>query len=203
MSEKQNEANLRNAQRSTGPVTAAGKAISARNAVKFGLWGREALIAGEDPKEFKAFRAGYVADLRPVGTVEFFHVEQVVTSAWRLRRVRRLEAQVFAEQNFPEPDKAATPGRAFLTDCRGLNALSKLARDESRIERSYYRALHELQRLQAVRDGQVVPAPLVAEIDVNMHGGDMEESLLHQLEPDAPSDVVITGDTVAESVGDR
>jgi hypothetical protein len=199
MSEKQNEANRRNAQRSTGPVTAAGKAISACNAVKCGFWGQAALITGEDSEEFNAFRAGYVADLQPVGTVEHFHVEQMVTAAWRLRRVRRVEVQVLAEQSFPEANKAATPGRAFLTDCRGLNALSKLARNESRIERSYYRALHELQRLQAVRDGQVVPAPLVAEIDVNMHGGDMEESLLHQLEPDAPSDVVITADAVAES----
>jgi hypothetical protein len=130
MSEQQNEANRRNAQRSTGPVTAVGKAISAGNAVKCGFWGQGALIAGEDPEEFDAFRAGYVADLQPVGTVEHFHVEQVVTSAWRLRRVRRLEAQVLAEQSFPEPNKPATPGRAFLTDCRGLNALSKLARDE-------------------------------------------------------------------------
>jgi hypothetical protein len=39
----------------------------------------------------------------------------------------------------------------FLSDVRGPNALTVLARYESRVERSFYRALHELQRLQAAR----------------------------------------------------
>ena len=69
----------------------------------------------------------------------------------------------------------------------------------SRIERIYYRALHELQRLQAVRDGQVVPVPLAVEVDVSLHDADVEASLLYQLVPEAPGDAVISADTVAGS----
>jgi hypothetical protein len=45
----------------------------------------------------------------------------------------------------------------------------KLARYEGHLERCLYKALHELQRLQAVRKGEYVPAP--AALDVTLDGG--------------------------------
>ena len=39
----------------------------------------------------------------------------------------------------------------FLRDTRGANSLTLLARYESRVERSFYRAHRELQRLRAAR----------------------------------------------------
>jgi len=49
---------------------------------------------------------------------------------------------------------------------RNARAFATLARYRTSIENSRYRALHELQRLQALRGGQVVPAP--AAIDLNL-----------------------------------
>ena len=64
----------------------------------------------------------------------------------------------------------ATLGESFVRDCRKENALSKLSRYEGAIERSFYRALHELQRLQAARRGQEVRVPDVVDINVDGSG---------------------------------
>jgi hypothetical protein len=46
----------------------------------------------------------------------------------------------------------------------GSQDLEKIARYEGHIERSLYRALHELQRLQAARAGLIAP-PLAVEVE--------------------------------------
>ena len=65
--------------------------------------------------------------------------------------------------------ETATLGRTFIRDADQANAFSKLSRYEAGIWRSLYKALHELQRLQAARrtDGNV-PPPMA--IDVNVSG---------------------------------
>ena len=49
---------------------------------------------------------------------------------------------------------------SFIRDANGANAFSKLSRYETTIERSIYKALHELLRLQVARrhtEGHVPP----------------------------------------------
>jgi len=48
-----------------------------------------------------------------------------------------------------------------------------LSRYEVTLERSLYKALHELQRLQAARDGQAVPLPVVVDVSVSDEGDEM------------------------------
>ena len=55
-------------------------------------------------------------------------------------------------------EEPALSGRAFAR-LEAEGCLSKLSRYEAAIERGLYRALHELQRLQATRAGQLVPPP--------------------------------------------
>jgi hypothetical protein len=55
-------------------------------------------------------------------------------------------------------------GEAYIG---GENSLTKLSRYESSIQRNLLRMMHELQRLQAARKGEHVPAPQVVDIDVN------------------------------------
>jgi hypothetical protein len=59
-------------------------------------------------------------------------------------------------------------GLTFIRDASGPEALSKLSRYESTIERRFYKALHELQRLQAARAGQPIPPPAVVEVEVEV-----------------------------------
>jgi hypothetical protein len=47
------------------------------------------------------------------------------------------------------------------------SAFSNLIRYESAASRSLLRMLHELQRIQAMRAGEEVPAPMVVDVDVN------------------------------------
>jgi hypothetical protein len=65
--------------------------------------------------------------------------------------------------------KEATPtlGLAFIRDSQGSDAFSKLARYEAMLERSFYKALHELQRLQAARMGHAISPPLAVDVDVS------------------------------------
>ena len=57
----------------------------------------------------------------------------------------------------------ATLGAAFV---RGSEPLSTLGRYEVTIERSLFRNLHELQRLQAARKGHPVPPAVAVDVDV-------------------------------------
>lgn len=46
-------------------------------------------------------------------------------------------------------------------------SLAKIQRYEAHLSRQFYKALHELQRVQASRRGQGPPAPLALDIDIN------------------------------------
>jgi hypothetical protein len=49
------------------------------------------------------------------------------------------------------------------------DVLDKVARYESGLERSLFRALHELQRIQAARAGIIVPPPAAMDVDLTVH----------------------------------
>ena len=70
--------------------------------------------------------------------------------------------------------ETATLGQTFIRDASKANAFSKLSRYETTIERSLYKALHELQRLQATR-GAKGNVPLPAAVDVDVSGLSRED----------------------------
>ena len=94
VSEKQRKANQRNALKSTGPRTEAGKERSKYNALKHGLTAKTVLLPDENREEFEAFAAGLYNDLKPVGSLETLLVDRIIFSAWRLFRLRRVEAGI-------------------------------------------------------------------------------------------------------------
>jgi hypothetical protein len=59
----------------------------------------------------------------------------------------------------------ATIGEVFIQDARKTNALAKLSRYETSIERSLYKTYHELERHQASRRREHVAVPMGVEID--------------------------------------
>jgi hypothetical protein len=78
-----------------------------------------------------------------------------------LSKVQEIEAK-------QEDDESVTLGRTFIRDANNANAFSKLSRYEAPIERSLYKALHELQRLQAARLTESnVPPPVALDVDVS------------------------------------
>jgi len=59
-------------------------------------------------------------------------------------------------------------GRAIDIDAANADAFTRLSRYETTLERNFYRALHELQRLQAARQGQSVEVPHALDVDVSV-----------------------------------
>lgn len=208
ISEKQLEANRRNALMSTGPRTDAGMAVSSKNALKHGLLSAEVVIPGEDPAEFASFRRAMLDDLFPVGQLELMLADRIIGSFWKLRRSGRMENELYVslmdpgysediitkeepyeiilgctnpdgskyvgshysvsktgdvkdllnEPQTKEPetvepkDSVRSLGSMALQDFTSSNILSRFRRYEGQIERSLYKALTELQRLQWLRN---------------------------------------------------
>lgn len=127
-SEARQAANASNACLSTGPRTGEGKARSSQNARTHGLTATGLVIAAEDREEFDELLAQLQADIRPQGALQQILFDQLVASAWNLRRIRRMEAEL----------TASAKTCLDLLDNPGLAAkLDRLARHQTRIERSF------------------------------------------------------------------
>src|ERR1035438_3026608 len=96
-SEARQTANAANAHLSTGPRTAEGKARSSQNARKHGLTAAQVVIAAEDREEFEEFLLDLQAEIRPAGALHQILFDELAASAWNLRRIRRMEAEITAQ----------------------------------------------------------------------------------------------------------
>ena len=172
-SQKQIVANRLNAQKSTGPHTPEGRDAVRFNALRHGLTAKHAVLENENEQEFQEMLAAFESEHQPTGPTENLLVQQMVMAAWRLGRLRAVETGLFnirmvdldkqtrgASAQLSETERQAS---AFLEDNRGCGALEKLSRYETRTERSFYRALHELQCLRKNRGAGLQPASPQAE----------------------------------------
>lgn len=95
---RQIEANRRNALRSTGPVTEAGKHRSRRNAVRHGLCAETVVATLEDIEDYKGFEAAIIADYDAETAVERELVLRLASLFWRIRRATAIETTLLAIQ---------------------------------------------------------------------------------------------------------
>jgi len=151
--EKQIEANRRNAQKSTGPRSPEGRANSSRNATKFGLTAGQTIIDGESREEFVAFYLDREKVLKPADAIEEGLVERIIICEWRLRRAYRAEAGLME-----------TGGGAEAVFHGMDREMAVLSRYETALDRSLQRARHELERRQARRRGEAVAAPIAVSV---------------------------------------
>jgi hypothetical protein len=161
---KQVEANRRNARRSTGPRTADGKARVASNALTHGLTGKQIILRNENPRDFEAFRISLLDDLNLKGALQEVLGERIVIDLWRLRRVPVLEATLYKSSAGADRDPSLVPIWSLENSAE---TFATLWRHEAALHRSFLRSLYELQRLQAMRAGEWVPAPTVVDVNVN------------------------------------
>jgi len=124
--------------KSTGPRTPEGKAISSRNALKHGLTARDVILHDEEEREdFAALQTDLTAELNPAGVLETLLLNRLLRASWDLRRIERIEVES-ADRRDPAMEKLQL----------------SLERYKMRAERSFYRALREIQALQAERRAQ-------------------------------------------------
>jgi hypothetical protein len=95
---RQIEANRRNAQLSTGPVTEEGKTRSRQNAVRHGLTAETVIDALEDAEDYAAFEMAITADYDAQSAVERELVLRLASLLWRLRRATAIESGLFKIQ---------------------------------------------------------------------------------------------------------
>jgi hypothetical protein len=117
------EANRQNALKSTGPKTPEGKAAVRLNAVKHGLLSEQVLLPGEDEEALKELSEHLRAELQPVGYMESLLVARIIATHWRLLRLGRVEAGIFAWELYGERadrawKEADTYTRSFLEGFR-------------------------------------------------------------------------------------
>jgi len=149
---KQQAASRANAQKSTGPRTSAGKAVSRFNALKHGIYAVHQVMFDEKAEDLAELAAEYHEHHNPANPNERLLVDTLVHNEWRLRRMRRVEADLwyrayntFVVKNI-EVTLKCTSGDAFATDSSTFERLQRMVNS---CERIYHRALKELQRLQA------------------------------------------------------
>ena len=95
---RQIDANRRNAQSSTGPVTEKGKKRSRRNALRHGLTAETVIDALEDAEDYGAFERAVTADYDAQSAVERELVLRLASVLWRLRRATAIESGLFKIQ---------------------------------------------------------------------------------------------------------
>ncbi len=141
------EANRLNAVKSTGPRSAEGKAASRFNALKTGIDAESMVIPGEDPRVLEELAAEYHERFEPSTPDHRFLVDTLVNAEWQLRRLRKIEAQLWRR----ELEAVAPQDREFSHGVAFRNAADPFARLQRRIdaaERVYRRALDKLERSQ-------------------------------------------------------
>jgi hypothetical protein len=156
--DKQSAASRANSQNSTGPRTAEGKAKSRFNALKHGIFAESHIIFDESAEALDDLAAEYRERFNAADAAERCLVDVLIDSEWRLRRLRRVEAQTWAKMNrelldhrrnfakHPAEVVAPTAGEVFCGDADKFTAIQKAI---GACQRDYRQTLKELRTLVA------------------------------------------------------
>ncbi len=141
-------ANRKNALLSRGPKTKEGRMAASKNALKHGVLSKEILIAEEEFSQLNAFATGLRNSLRPQDEIEQFLAERVISCAWRLKRVLKIEASLLSENDSLDSFLGLSSNASKRTEGEQLLLFSRY---ETALERSLYKALRELRQMQSER----------------------------------------------------
>ena len=163
MSELRSETARINGAKSNGPLTPEGKATSAHNSLRHGLRAKAIVLPGESEEDYKALHAAHVERFQPADQVEMELVEAMAVARWRLRRIANIETHVLTNQ-MTWNSKHNSSYRELQDDDQRLayvyeqcsGHINLLSRYESSLNRTFDRALKQLQLLQKSRPS---PAP--------------------------------------------
>lgn len=217
ISAAKHRANQLNAQKSTGPRTAEGKAASSRNAMTYGFFCQDLLLSTEDPQELADFQDQVLDRFRPRDAVESEIADQYLYSAWRLRRIRKTELHIYEERsyqlkqqalkhyqskNLPLPEGFETmaangPGLLGEMLADRCNMLEKLGRYEQRMFNTMLRCTKELRVLQK----EQLDEQFEDDLDVQNEATEVSESNA-QNEATAPSGSNAQNEATACSASD-
>ncbi len=151
-SDKKAEANRRNSLKSTGPRTPEGKAAVRLNALKHGLLSEEVLLPGEDEAALRELAESLRAQVQPVGELETLLVDRITSLLWRLRRLGRVEAGIFAWELYGElAERAEREARAQESTMASMLIASHTSVTDKRRHRE---ALERAEEMRVKQDAE-------------------------------------------------
>ena len=149
------ERNRENAKFSTGPKTSEGKQHSSQNATVHGLYSQSALLPSENADLYRAHVSAYMVDLAPQGPLQTDLAEIVADNMWRLRRIRKLEAEHSEALSTSEYNLNESLRPELIQQTVNLTrSLEMLGRHEVRIQNAMHKAMKELKALQTQQSHQ-------------------------------------------------
>ena len=150
--------NRANAQKSTGPRTAAGKQRSKLNALRHGLTGQTVVLPTEDHSAYQRHSQSFLDEYRPQGATETQLVQSLIDSSWQLNRAAAVETNLFSlgitetedriRANHPEAQDALAMALTFREHNR---AFANIGVYRQRLTRQFERTLVLLRQIQAER----------------------------------------------------
>jgi hypothetical protein len=156
--QRQIEANRRNAQKSTGPRTPEGKQNSRWNALRHGLTSAHTVLPHEDPAEYHRIRAELIRTWQPANAQELMLVDQLVNGYWRMQRAMRLETAMFdqhvqalkSKYGFDTAPRDNDDEAIAVSMCDEENETGYQLwfRYDARAQSTYFRTLAQLRQIQ-------------------------------------------------------
>src|ERR1022692_1357012 len=145
---RQIEANRRNSQKSTGPTSVTGKAVSSMNGLKSGIHAKSLLLPAENLADLQQLIEECYLHYHPANPEQRFYVDDLIRCEWTLRRLNNAETQAWRYQN---EDRYTNPEKFPLGNSVSLNpnCFSKLQYRFDATRRARDRAILAIERLQA------------------------------------------------------
>ena len=147
-SQRQIEANRRNAQKSTGPTSVTGKARSSMNALKTGIHAKSLVLPSENVAELDELIEDCYSRFHPTTPEARCYLDDFIFCEWNLRRLRAAETQSWRYQ---DEDSFRGPQKYPLGYCATIHsgAFTRLQYRMDATRRARDRALQSLKQLPA------------------------------------------------------
>jgi hypothetical protein len=144
--DRQIEANRKNAKKCTGPNTEKGKATSAQNALKTGLDAKSEVLRFESRPDYEALIAEFYARYNPTVPEDRALVDMLIRSEWLSRRYTAIDTAIWEHEFFKSGETSL--GATFL---KSQEAFERVGRRINWAQRNYQLALKQLLDLRAKR----------------------------------------------------
>jgi hypothetical protein len=185
ISQKQDRANCANAQKSSGPRTPEGKAVSSRNALKSGLYATTLVAHGESKEDFNLLKAQFYRQYQPATPQARLIVDRLIANNWILQRFDHIESEVW-QREVSRIDSFFTTGDRYQPFAQ---AFRKVSSDYARLRRFVASAERAIERqIKMLQDPTInIPAdepPVDPPADVQAPAEPAPEPPAELLQPD-------------------
>jgi hypothetical protein len=149
-----------NGGKSRGPKTPEGKRRVSKNGLRHGVYSRDLILPGESANDYLALHAALESEFAPETETERDLIAVMAHARWRSLRVWCAE-KTLLDNSFQDVSRYRAKDNLSVRDLTGFAfrdlangrspVLPLLDRTENRLERTYYRALHELRSLRRAK----------------------------------------------------